>query len=293
MVFTAWLFPIFETTSCSLHFSPRRLTHVVTPPPLPRLPEALRNLRRFVGDCCLYAFGVVESDGRTSAGDRRFGRKLGRNQRQDWLVHGTVKCNDHEVLKCHLCSQFFIPWILSNIFGTDGGWYISRLLDEDSNNGWVVDSPSYSSKHGGVLLRHLLYMIQPCRATEIKGSPVWLNATIMTHVFDQLRNNGVFVPLTDEKLKKLEDIVQKEYLTRKMKTITSGLNCVGQDMATLTMLLSFGSARGDLLDILSSTGPSAHAMGGYHPGSGKSRDHGSGKSRAFRGTGWTRFSDRG
>ena len=33
-----------------------------------RLPVALRHLRSFVGDCCLYAFAVVESDGWTATG---------------------------------------------------------------------------------------------------------------------------------------------------------------------------------------------------------------------------------
>ena len=103
---------------------------------------------------------------------------------------------------------------------------------------------------------------------DLRGQPIWLNPTIMSHVFERLNKQEIFTSLTDEQLNMLEQLLPKEYLSRKMATITTGLSQTGQDMAVLTMLLlSFGSTRGDLLDVLGVTGPSsAHPMGGFHRG---------------------------
>eukprot|EP00435_Cladocopium_sp_Y103_P063464 s902_g25.t1 len=133
---------------------------------------------------------------------------------------------------------------------------------------WDVQSAGHSAERSGMPLRHMLFLVQPPRASERRGKPSWMNIEIMTQVFNTLYKAGVFLPLSDEQVSMLEQALPAEYISYQMKAASGGINRTGQDMSSLTILLmAAGPARGDLLDILANSGPSvAHSIGGFHRG---------------------------
>ena len=44
---------------------------------------------------------------------------------------------------------------------------------------WDVQSAGYSAEKAGMPLRHLLYLVQPPRATERRGKPSWMNVEVI------------------------------------------------------------------------------------------------------------------
>ena len=62
---------------------------------------------------------------------------------------------------------------------------------------WNVQSAGYMVERAGMCLKHLLFLVQPPRASEKRGAASWI-AT--------LSQNGIFIPLSDTELAMLEKI---------------------------------------------------------------------------------------